>query len=444
MKPDPAALQKLLVEAVRDHNVLPLTGRCNLSCLFCSHHQNPPGTHAYDFPPVDESRLLALGKHLDPGRKIVIGESATRLREGEPLTHPRFPALIRSLRTLYPDTVIQVTTNGSLLTRFMAELLISLAPLELLFSLNSSSVEGRRLLMNDPQPLETFRALDRVASAGVPWHGSVVALPQLVGWEDLRQTLYFLNNTGAHSIRLLLPGFTSISLSTLQPPPGAWERCRDLAERLRAEFYTPLLLEPPQVKDLEPRIEGITTGSPAERAGLKGGDLILKVNGRAPISRADAFFRAQKSEIPSMTIFRDGRPAQISLKKKRNESPGFVVSYDLDPRQLERVRRLLAPGKDTLMLVSCASFSLWSLIQKRFPLKGLRLVAVPSFFFGGNINCAGLLTVSDFAATLRRLQLEDYAKVLIPAAAFDPAGFDLEGRHYSLLGEMGVAVTLVD
>jgi len=26
MKPDPATLQKLLVEAVRDHNVLPLTG----------------------------------------------------------------------------------------------------------------------------------------------------------------------------------------------------------------------------------------------------------------------------------------------------------------------------------------------------------------------------------------------------------------------------------
>jgi len=393
---------------------------------------------------VEETQLLALAKYLDPGRKIVIGESATRLREGEPLTHPRFSALLRSLRALYPDTVIQVTTNGNLLTRFVAELLISLAPLELVLSLNSSSIRGRILLMNDPQPLETFRALDQVISAGVPWHGSVVALPQLVGWEDLKQTLYYLNNTGAHSIRLLLPGFTRVSPPALHLQSGIWERCRDLTERLRADFHTPLLLEPPQVRDLEPRIEGITTGSPAERAGLRDGDLILKVNGRAPISRADAFFRTQKSENPCLSVFRAGRPAQISLEKKRNESPGFVVSYDLDPRQLERVRRCLAPGKETLMLVSCASDSLWRQIQERFHLKGLRLAAVPSIFFGGNINCAGLLTVSDFAAALRRLQPEAYAKVLIPAAAFDPAGFDLEGRHFSLLGEMGVAVTLVD
>jgi MoaA/NifB/PqqE/SkfB family radical SAM enzyme len=95
-------LQRLLVEAVREHNVLPLTGRCNLSCLFCSHRFNPPGTEAFSFGPLAIELLGELAAYLDPQQKIIIGESATRLREGEPLTHLRFMDLLKELRTRYP------------------------------------------------------------------------------------------------------------------------------------------------------------------------------------------------------------------------------------------------------------------------------------------------------------------------------------------------------
>ena len=249
--PTPGTLQQLLVEAVRRHNVLPLTGRCNLSCCFCSHGQNPPGTQAYTFLPLEAERLLDLMPFLDPEQKIIIGESATRLREGEPLTHPDFFAILEQLRRLFPDTLIQVTTNGSLLDDETIRRLAALEPLELVLSLNSSTARGRRLLMNDPRPGAAAAAVGKLVQRGLSLHGSVVALPHLVGWDDLQDTLKFLNEAGAKTIRLLLPGFTRCSRPDLAPPPGTGERCRP-GRPAAEDFSAPLLPEPPQVDDFDP------------------------------------------------------------------------------------------------------------------------------------------------------------------------------------------------
>lgn len=135
-------MQQLLVEAVLKDNVLPLTGLCYLSCIFCSHRNNPPGTNAFSFAPLPEEIWSDLACYLDPERKIIIGESATRLREGEPFTHPQFQKVIRKLRLLYPKTLIQLTTNGSLFREETAAFLAALKPLELVISLNSASHIG--------------------------------------------------------------------------------------------------------------------------------------------------------------------------------------------------------------------------------------------------------------------------------------------------------------
>ncbi|MEW5784721.1 MAG: radical SAM protein [Bacillota bacterium] len=445
MIPDSATLQKLLVEAVRDHNVLPLTGRCNLSCCFCSHGQNPPGTQAYDFPAVEEWRLLELAAYLDPAKKIVIGESATRLREGEPLTHPQFTAILKQLRKNFPETPLQLTTNGSLLTKPVIELLASLAPLELIVSLNSAGVRGRRLLMNDPQPLQAARALDQLNAAGIPLHGSVVALPHLAGWDDLEQTLLFLNNAGAQTIRLLLPGFTRLSNPALLPPPDFLARCRCLAGELRAVLNAPLLLEPAPIDHLEPVIEGALPGSPAAAAGLCAGDLIMSVDQVKPATRVEAFNAARRKRNPTVRFLRGGSRLEALLPKQRGESPGFIVSYDLDPDQVERVRRYLSPGRESLMLTSPAALERWQWARDQFNLAGLCLLAVPSKFFGGSINCAGLLTVIDFLSVLEHEKDAVFnQQVLIPAAAFDRGGRDMQGRHYSILQQTGALITLVE
>ena len=46
---------------------------------------------------------------------VVIGESVTRIREGEPLTHPRFLDIVKLVRKHYPERPVRVTTNGVLL-----------------------------------------------------------------------------------------------------------------------------------------------------------------------------------------------------------------------------------------------------------------------------------------------------------------------------------------
>ena len=65
--------RKLWLWSAREANVVTLTSRCNLSCIFCSHRQNPPGveTHTVLSLPLDEVALQI--ELLSPRRKIVIG-----------------------------------------------------------------------------------------------------------------------------------------------------------------------------------------------------------------------------------------------------------------------------------------------------------------------------------------------------------------------------------
>jgi NifB/MoaA-like Fe-S oxidoreductase len=437
-------LHGLLLEAARDHNVLPLTGRCNLSCCFCSHGQNPPGTRAFDFPPLELELLRELAPYLDPGQKIIIGESATRLREGEPLTHPHFFTILELLRRRFPATPIQVTTNAALLNRENIGRLASLAPLEVVLSLNSATARGRRLLMGDRRPRPALGAAELLARAGVPLHGSVVALPHLAGWDDLRQTLRFLDEAGARTIRLLLPGYTRCSRPALVPPPGTRELCYRLAEELKGVLRAPLLAEPPLIENLDPVVEGVMEGTSARRAGVCAGDLILAVDGRQPGSRVDAFELSRRKANPRLSLQRDGRRVETVLAKQKGEPPGFAVSYDLDPAQVERVRSALRPGGETLMLVSRAALARWQAAASRFGLSSLRLQPVENLYFGGSINCAGLLTAGDFKAVLAQKQAAPApARVLLPAVAFDRDGGDMAGGSFRELAEIGIPLLLV-
>ncbi|MDO9535634.1 MAG: radical SAM protein [Bacillota bacterium] len=195
------------LEAVSVYNVLPLTSTCNLNCIFCSHLQNPPGIRAYHFPPLPVDELKQLIPFLDGSRKIIIGESSTRLSEGEPLTHPRLLSVIGEIRRYYPDTPLQITTNGALLNRDLLQNLQSLSEgqnegqhsfphkepkLELVISLNSSSRHWRSEVMGDKSPWIALEAVKLCRELGIPFHGSIVALPHIYGWDSLKETLFFL------------------------------------------------------------------------------------------------------------------------------------------------------------------------------------------------------------------------------------------------------------
>ncbi len=438
-------LDRLLAEAVRLHNVLPLTGRCNLSCLFCSHNYNPPGTEAYSFPPLSESRWSDLINYLDPARKIIIGESATRLREGEPFSHPQIIKVIEKLRTLYPQTVIQLTTNGSLLNRELVCRLAALKPLEIILSINSASERGRRLLMNDPCPELALALPALFREYSLKFHGSLVAMPHLVGFDDLLTTIQLLDYYGALTIRFLLPGYTRLSKVPTRLSSDLTEELYQFIKTLKQKDSAIILAEPPQITDLDALVEGVLPDSPAQLAGIKGGDLILEVNNRPVISRVDAFNRLNANMRAELKIESGQRKHSIFLKKDKDQASGLVMDYDLNPDQLGAVKDILGKKKQVLMLVSSPAFKRWQIIAQQEKLYNLKLKAVTSYYFGGSIDCAGLLTVSDYQrALLDAGELNSCDAVLLPTIAFNEQGRDMSGESYLGLKSSQASLILID
>ncbi len=437
-------LQRLIVEAIREHNVLPLTGSCNLSCIFCSHRFNPSGTKASSFNHLPLNSIQRLLQYLDPQKKIIIGESATRLREGEPLTHPHFFTIVEKLRQLYPQTIIQITTNGSLLTEEMIAKLAFLQPLEIIVSINSISVAGRKKLMADQDPLTALSSLELLERFKIKFHGSVVALPQIVGFDDLENTLIALDQAGSRTIRLLLPGFTRLAPAELIPSTGTTNIIYNTAEKLQQRLSAPLLIEPPVITDLKPVISGVISGSPADKAGLVVGDLIKAVNNKKPFSRVEAFRLLTEKDNPKLDLYRKGRSFSTLILKKKDVSPGITVAYDLDPDQVDRVQKRIDPEGKTLMLLSVPALQRWQIALQTSMIDNLDLLTVPSLWFGGTICCAGLLVVSDYRSALGSFSaLASYSSILLPSASFDLSGYDLCGEHYLSLSAGGLPICLV-
>ncbi|KNZ69892.1 radical SAM protein [Thermincola ferriacetica] len=433
MKP---AIDRLLLHSVNAANILPLTSVCNVRCVFCSNPQNPPDLETYNMPPLSLEKLAELLEFIDPTQKIVIGESVTRLNEGEPLTHPYFKSVIRLIRSRFPETPVQITTNGILLTDEVLAVLENAGNVELNISLNSVSHEKRWLLMRDSSEQRVVANLARLRQARVTFHGSVVAVPHLTGWDDLRDTIAALAETGALSTRVFLPGYTRWGKEKANFKESLWEEVHSFINKLRTEFKMPISYEPPILEDLCAQVEGIFPGSPAEKAGLRIGDRIISVNGSPVISRVDAFHRIKESGGKvTLILQRNNWSFSTCLVKKPGEAPGVLMSYDVDQALLqELVHRSRRKGyKKVLLLVSS--------LGKKVMEKGIQALQqetefvireTPNRYLGGTIKAAGLLVLEDFIQALKEEKglAGQYDAVFLPAVAFDVWGRDLRGCHY--------------
>ena len=427
------SLPSLIFYSVQQHNILPVTSRCNLSCMFCSNRQNPPGTDVYSLPHRNLREIRESFQYLSPGKKIIIGESATRIMEGEPFYHPRIGEILRDLRKEFPETPLQVTTNGTVLGKDVTGLLQRAAPLELVISTNTLDADARRKFLGDKHPREIQENIKRIAGAGVNFHGSVVALPRLWGWEDLKETLKYLDENGAGSLRLFLPGYTRLAPPRLAFDPTLWEELRLFVKKFSGSLKAPLLFDPPHLSGLEARVEGVINNSPAQKAGLQKGDTILEIDGQEAWSRTHAFDLAREAGDPFLEISRRGRKEQVRLIKGEGESPGFVLYMDMDPLRAEKFLGLLDRYKDREVLVLTSRLGLplvKDLVEKAFPgRKNVSVIAVKNNFFGGSIMSSGLLVAQDFIDTLVRLK-KTYHLAVIPGEPFDFQGKDLTGKSF--------------
>lgn len=445
---------QLVVLTAARYNILPLTSTCNLRCVFCSHQQNPPGVEVITLAPLTLHQIEDLLDYLDGKRKIVIGESATRLVEGEPLTHPCFFPIMHRLRRRFPQTPVEITTNGLLLDRQKVAVLKELKPLEMNLSINSVTPAGRLKLLGIRGTIPVLEGLENLTQAGILWQGSVVAYPTLVGWEDMRTTIRSLATVGAATIRVFLPGFTRLAPPPLRFDPGTLRReLEGFLEELREELAIPLLLEPPLLRNLTPAVAGVLAGSPAEAAGLRRGDVILSVDGKSPRSRVEAFNLISWAGQRKLKIKRrdkrgNGNPEEeVILELRPGQKSGLVFEWDCDPELLNLVQAACQryQTRRALLYTSELAFEVLKLMLK--PMSAVvEVQPVRNRFFGGSIACAGLLTVSDF---IRAWQEGQGAKlnpdlILLPGLAFDFWGRDLVGRHYEEMARItGIPVEVL-
>jgi pyruvate-formate lyase-activating enzyme len=448
----------MLWESASKENVLPLTSVCNLRCVFCSNRQNPSGVRAYAVPHLPLSLVKNLISCLDPGRKIIIGEAATRVNEGEPFTHPQVWQALDAVRERYPHTPLQITTNGILLDRVAVKRLAALQPLEINLSLNSATPEGRRLLMGDRNPERALDAVRLLGAAGVTCHGSLVAMPHLVGWPDLAATCSFLQDHGAATVRIFLPGFTKLAVSGMRfDPLDMYRKLSLFVRRQQERMQIPLLLEPFLAgagEQLRAEIAGVLDGSPAKQAGLKRGDVIGSVNGREARCRVEAFRTVERLGRSILDLTRSGPPGDRTepalIVKERHQVSGLVMNYDLDWEMVDRVAEVIRRQRTRRVLVLTSVWGLpWLQLARpewEMACDDLHLEAVPNRFFGGSIAAAGLLTTLDFAAAIKNIRQgnwQNYDLLLLPGIAFDSRGRDLLGRSYTHLGALTKAAVRV-
>ncbi len=426
----------LILKSAQDHGVLALTSYCNANCLFCSNKQNPPGIQTVSICPQKLDEIDETLEYLAPRGKIIIGESATRICEGEPFSHPEIMEILKKTRMHFPETPIQVTTNGSFLDVKTVKALKELEPLEVYLSLNSSNAEKRRNVMDDDRAEVAVQSPFVLQNFKVPYHGSLVAVPEICGFEDINQTIRLLEKCGAQTVRIFLPGYTRWSGKSKPVNKVNHSELISSLNSANPAFEIPVSVEPPYVSDLLPVTTGVIKGSPADIAGMKKGDLLHRVSGVKPWSRSDAFSLCTQKEDPKVEIVRDNERRRLFLQKKKHQNPGFVMDNDIEKERVHKAVERAKSCKAKKVLIFTSTLAK-AFIKKavediggsdiEFDLKG-----ITSEYWGGNIEAAGLLTVCDFEKAAEeffrgggRTEL-----VMIPGEPFDYAGFDMLGRNY--------------
>jgi len=416
----------MIIRTVYEHNILPITSQCNARCLFCSHKGNPSDVLVYKLPYLSLDDYRELISFLNPDTKIIIGDSATRIIEGEPFLHSDIFDILALIRKSYPSSLIQITTNGSLLEERSIQSLEVLKPLELNVSVNS--INFRQHLMRIYRD-NCVKALKLLSKTGIPFNASIVAVKTNNSWQDLQETIQYLDECNVQLIRVFVPGWSRL----IKPDAEFFQLYKEIfleVEEIAKRTRVPVVVEPPVIEELHAQVEGVLKGSPAERCGIKKGDVVLKINGEKMRTRVEAFEKLKKSGECELEIQRSGKRLIKQLKKDPGQHSGMVFLYDIHPQVLDDVTAVVErenPRSAALITSLLGEPILKKLLEQReLPVE---IAAVPSRFFGGSICCCGLLTVGDIAQELITRGAK-WDLLILPSTPFDKRGEDLTGTSY--------------
>ena len=447
----------LIYQSVQRYNILPLTSACSQACIFCSHNFNPSGVESFNIGHLPEGIIKDLLDYLDPEKPVVIGESSTRIEEGEPFLHPRWREILSKLRKKYPDTLIKVTTSGVTLQKEDISLLESLKPLRICVSVNMLEPELRRSYLGDKEPEKLPEILEKLGENDLELEGSIVMLPGITGFQEIAKTLSFLSSIDNFKlVRLFKPGYTSRASRKLKEMLAVDSgSLQSFIADMRSRLDIPLIYESAEIDDLTPEVTGVIKNSSAERAGIRAGDILLEIDGDRPFSRVAAFNRFQKliqqKEEFAVRLERAGEEIKVQVSAgegEKDELPGrdlsycgLVMNYDFSPRQFQILKsRVDRSRHDRILLVTASGAAgIFAPLLERLRSESrtrIELAVVTAEFFGGSINCAGLLVLRDIKNEIREIKDEfEPGLIILPDISFDARGRDLLGERITGLEE---------
>lgn len=425
------AQKDYIINTVHRTNILPVISACNTSCVFCSHKQNPEGVEVYRLGKLELTDFEEIIEFLSPDRKIIIGESATRIVEGEPLLHKNFIEIVEMVRRKYKKTPIQITTNGILLNEKLVVRLSELKNMELNVSVNCIGDEKRSAILGLKKPDNIKENIARLKGR-INYSASAVFDPNFMDSEDLEEMVAFLDRNGAGSIRLFLPGYTYLTDKNLKLDK-LYNVVSDYCLELKSKYSIPIIIEPSYIYDLKARIAGVVENSPAFDAGIIEGDIIEKILDAPVSTRFEAFNEAFRLKDPELDIIRGDKKIKVRIKKEKNQSPGFIMLYDIDPDEADRIGRVVqrhGAGKVLFITSQLAYNVLKCLFDKSGFTFSYDIIEANNDFFGGTIKCAGLLTVQDIISSAKKFINEKGSPdlIMLPPIMFDYRGRDLLGR----------------
>ena len=424
-------VEKYLVEAVK-RNVLPITSRCNVRCLFCSHTCNKKGVSVVSLPHVPLAKIKEFLPFLDPNKKIVIGESATVINEGEPLLHPDIREIILAIKKLYPQTPISITTNGLLLTPSMVDFLASQGSIELMVSVNALTPAKRKLIFGyESDIVKTLEYLSRK----LPFSASFVFMPHILGYPEYVDSIKKLIKLGVEAVRVFLPGYTEKNKELLKLPLDL----KKLAQKLFLEFLeenTPIIVEPVRLKDFQAEVLGVTPRGAANF--LKKQDIILTINGKKLTSRIEAHKLLNIPGEKNLEVLRKNEVLSFKFSLNPQKTAGVVFYRDIEEETFQEIIKKVESSQSSSPLILSSPLAVLILknglraLGKNYP-----VFPVKNYFFGGNIECAGLLTVADYILAVKRawkFYQPDY--LLLPGISFNDRGRDLTGKSYLEISDL--------
>ncbi len=458
-------------EVSLQQNLGSLSTACNCKCKFCYEDGNPEGLFDKDPRFVSLDEALTRSRYLHDGRGL--------LRETksffEPLANPDFLELLELVREHDPTQVIDVTTNGALLSPQVVSRLAELKPAYVNLSLISADEPTRRHLMGDRRAGTAIAAIAALRSHEIPYMGTLVPLPQQ-GLADVTKTIEYLDSCDARLIRVGLPGLTRHHPRYEPDVIEAWlPELVECVSKLRHHVSTPVILSPfgYASSSIDPVVEGVIRNSPAEAAGIRLGDRLTAVDGTEVVSRAHAsslLRRAMRDGVVGIEILR----GQTTIQAQLNEPALAVDAYPYKPRDYEPLDfsgmsfGLCLPGafhlqylkqihaaicqrgaRRALVAVSPFYRELVGNLLVDLPLPqgaSLELVVPRNEFFGGTVSVADLWVLDDIARAVESHLMTDSRPdlLIMPSSFLSHWGRDLLGVPYTELeARLGIDVALV-